>query len=294
MKGRRPSRWTAACWSASSRYDGESTAAQRHYRRSACRAVPIRGLDVLAVGLDRFEAAVAEELDKVRGGGSVFKAVRGEYGGGKTFFARWLQERAKRLGLGPSDEVERNRHSYQPETNKEADLLEAHARQRELGCPRPLRRSNPWRRRTDCRRNLSRPRVTPNTRSRWRSAWDRLRQAGCGANLFGSAVSSCWWCFSPRTLLARVMTGGSGYVRGGLTKHEICTCAQFSAVRSSMPARCRRNNSERINDQVKPRAQSVQSLEQYPQVKEQNRCIPWLLRFRAYLAARQCRASVRW
>jgi P-loop Domain of unknown function (DUF2791) len=66
-------------------------------------AVPTRGLDTLAVGLGRFEAAIGEELEKVKGGGSVFKAVRGEYGGGKTFFARWLQERAKRLGFATAE-----------------------------------------------------------------------------------------------------------------------------------------------------------------------------------------------
>ncbi|MFI9210169.1 BREX system ATP-binding protein BrxD [Streptomyces sp. NPDC053253] len=59
-------------------------------------AVPESGLDLLATGLGRFEQAVDEELDTVAAGGSVFKAVRGEYGSGKTFFARWLGERAKR------------------------------------------------------------------------------------------------------------------------------------------------------------------------------------------------------
>lgn len=59
-------------------------------------AVPESGLDLLATGLGRFERAVDEELDTVAAGGSVFKAVRGEYGSGKTFFARWLGERAKR------------------------------------------------------------------------------------------------------------------------------------------------------------------------------------------------------
>ena len=39
------------------------------------------------------------ELDAVRRGGSKFKAVRGEYGSGKTFVARWLQERARRGGF---------------------------------------------------------------------------------------------------------------------------------------------------------------------------------------------------
>src|SRR4051812_12386332 len=61
--------------------------------------VPHNGLDLLAVGLGRFESALNSELDGVRAGGSVFKAVRGEYGSGKTFFARWLGERAKRLGM---------------------------------------------------------------------------------------------------------------------------------------------------------------------------------------------------
>ena len=66
-------------------------------------AVPPRGLDYLAVGLDRFEAGLTEELDRVRGGGAVFKAVRAEYGGGKTFFARWLSERGKRAGFAVSE-----------------------------------------------------------------------------------------------------------------------------------------------------------------------------------------------
>jgi P-loop Domain of unknown function (DUF2791) len=66
-------------------------------------AVPSRGLDYLAVGLGRFEAAITEELDRVRTGGAVFKAVRAEYGGGKTFFARWLGERGKRLGFAVSE-----------------------------------------------------------------------------------------------------------------------------------------------------------------------------------------------
>lgn len=61
--------------------------------------VPQRSLDVLAIGLSRFEDAIDEELERVAGGGAGFKAVRGDYGSGKTFFARWLQERAKRRGF---------------------------------------------------------------------------------------------------------------------------------------------------------------------------------------------------
>jgi hypothetical protein len=64
--------------------------------------VPHSGLDLLAVGLARFEGAVDEGLDTVAGGGAVFKAVRGEYGAGKTFLARWLAERAMRRGMAAS------------------------------------------------------------------------------------------------------------------------------------------------------------------------------------------------
>jgi len=65
--------------------------------------VPSRGLDAFAVGLDRFQNALDEELGAVRAGGSVFKAVRGEYGSGKTFFARWLQERARQYGFAAAE-----------------------------------------------------------------------------------------------------------------------------------------------------------------------------------------------
>lgn len=65
--------------------------------------VPQRGLDVMAVGLDRFHDAVSGELDAVADGGAVFKAVRGEYGAGKTFFARWLVESAKARGFAAAE-----------------------------------------------------------------------------------------------------------------------------------------------------------------------------------------------
>lgn len=61
--------------------------------------VPQRGLDVMAVGLDPFQTTLREEIDVVADGGAVFKAVRGEYGAGKTFFARWLTETAKQRGF---------------------------------------------------------------------------------------------------------------------------------------------------------------------------------------------------
>lgn len=65
--------------------------------------VPQRGLDFLAVGLRPFESAIAGELDDVKQGGSVFKAVRGDYGCGKTFFARWVQEYAKKKSFATTE-----------------------------------------------------------------------------------------------------------------------------------------------------------------------------------------------
>src|SRR5436305_1990253 len=65
--------------------------------------VPQRSLDVFAVGLDRFVSPLDEELERVALGGAVFKAVRGDYGSGKTFFGRWLQERAKRLRFATAE-----------------------------------------------------------------------------------------------------------------------------------------------------------------------------------------------
>ncbi|MFN8074156.1 MAG: BREX system ATP-binding protein BrxD [Kineosporiaceae bacterium] len=65
--------------------------------------VPEAGLDLLAVGLDRFASALDDELDAVASGGAVFKAVRGEYGAGKTFFTRHLAERALRRGFAAAE-----------------------------------------------------------------------------------------------------------------------------------------------------------------------------------------------
>jgi len=57
--------------------------------------VPQEGLASLAVGLERFHTTVGEDLDRVGAGAGAFKAIRGEYGCGKTFFSRWLQEQAR-------------------------------------------------------------------------------------------------------------------------------------------------------------------------------------------------------
>ncbi|HEV2345497.1 MAG TPA: BREX system ATP-binding protein BrxD [Actinocrinis sp.] len=65
--------------------------------------VPETGLDLFAVGLDRFASALDDELASVARGGAAFHAIRGEYGSGKTFFARWLAERAKKVGLATAE-----------------------------------------------------------------------------------------------------------------------------------------------------------------------------------------------
>ena len=65
--------------------------------------VPSTGLDALAVGISPFEVTFDEELAGVASGKGGFKAVRGEYGTGKTFFGRWLQERARAKGFAASE-----------------------------------------------------------------------------------------------------------------------------------------------------------------------------------------------
>jgi hypothetical protein len=65
--------------------------------------VPSSGLDALAVGIDTFAPTLDDELESVSAGRGGFKAVRGEYGTGKTFFGRWLQERARARGFAASE-----------------------------------------------------------------------------------------------------------------------------------------------------------------------------------------------
>jgi hypothetical protein len=56
--------------------------------------------------MDRFEAAIDADLAAVALGRGGFKAVRGEYGSGKTFFARWLEERARSTSGFATSEVQ--------------------------------------------------------------------------------------------------------------------------------------------------------------------------------------------
>lgn len=65
--------------------------------------VPANGLDLLAVGLERFVPAFDADLDTASSGGSAFKAVRGDYGAGKTFVTRYLAERALRRGFATAE-----------------------------------------------------------------------------------------------------------------------------------------------------------------------------------------------
>ena len=65
--------------------------------------VPSSGLDALAVGIDAFAPTLDDELESVSAGRGGFKAVRGEYGTGKTFFGRWLQERARARGFAATE-----------------------------------------------------------------------------------------------------------------------------------------------------------------------------------------------
>lgn len=65
--------------------------------------VPKEGLGAFAVGMKRFEGAVDADLSAVASGRGGFKAVRGEYGAGKTFFVRWLQERARAAGFATAE-----------------------------------------------------------------------------------------------------------------------------------------------------------------------------------------------
>lgn len=83
-------------------------AISEHRRREVIDAlrrgtVPSHGLDALAVGLGRFEAAIDEVLGRASTGHASFKAVRGEYGAGKTFFTRWLAMRSRVRGLASSE-----------------------------------------------------------------------------------------------------------------------------------------------------------------------------------------------
>lgn len=65
--------------------------------------VPQRGLAAFAVGTERYAEAIDSELANVSAGGAGFKAIRGEYGSGKTFAVRWVAERARAGGFASAE-----------------------------------------------------------------------------------------------------------------------------------------------------------------------------------------------
>lgn len=65
--------------------------------------VPESALDAFAVGLEPYRATLEAELDQCAQGRGRFKALRGEYGTGKTFFARWFQGLSKGKGFAAAE-----------------------------------------------------------------------------------------------------------------------------------------------------------------------------------------------
>lgn len=65
--------------------------------------VPNVGLDHFATGLDALVGAVNEDLDFVAGGKGLSKWIRGEYGTGKTFAARYLCAKARERKFASSE-----------------------------------------------------------------------------------------------------------------------------------------------------------------------------------------------
>ena len=65
--------------------------------------VPESALEAFAVGLDPYRDTLLAELKQAATGRGRFKAVRGDYGAGKTFFARWFQGLARAEGFASSE-----------------------------------------------------------------------------------------------------------------------------------------------------------------------------------------------
>lgn len=65
--------------------------------------VPAEGLSHFVTGLDALLGAVNEELDFVASGKGAAKWIRGEYGTGKTFAARYLCAKARERGFASSE-----------------------------------------------------------------------------------------------------------------------------------------------------------------------------------------------
>lgn len=103
-------------------------------------AVPEKGLEWLAVGLDRFDKVIGEELQECTTGRSRFKAVRGEYGTGKTFFTRYFAAKALSLDMAVSyvQISEVDTPLYRLETVYRRALEHLHTKERDRGAFRQL------------------------------------------------------------------------------------------------------------------------------------------------------------
>jgi len=76
---------------------------RRSSTRSGAGWCQRRALSNFATGLDPLLAAVNEELDFVATGKGVAKWIRGEYGTGKTFAARYLCAKARQRRFATSE-----------------------------------------------------------------------------------------------------------------------------------------------------------------------------------------------
>ena len=81
------------------------SAARREDLLDALRrgTVPRRDLDAFAVGVEHFEPFLRADFEAIARGSAKFKALRGEYGSGKTFFSRWMQTVAHHHGFACSE-----------------------------------------------------------------------------------------------------------------------------------------------------------------------------------------------
>jgi len=102
--------------------------------------VPDKGLEHLAVGMGGFERAIVEELTECTTGRSRVKAVRGDYGAGKTFFSRYFAARALALDMAVTEVQvsEVDTPLYRLETVYRRALEHLRTRERDRGAFRQL------------------------------------------------------------------------------------------------------------------------------------------------------------
>src|SRR5690242_21959824 len=72
------------------------------FQRLRNGAVPERGLEAFAVGIERHRKELQRKLDEAERGEGEVKFLRGGYGCGKTFMANLLIEDAQKRGFATS------------------------------------------------------------------------------------------------------------------------------------------------------------------------------------------------